>query len=322
MIMGTDTTAWPALPYPEWAATKKTLHMYTQMLGKVRLALAPPQPEWLNASLRVDARGLTTGAMPWRDGLVDMAIDVHDVALRVRVSDGRERSVPLHDGRCVADVWDDLGQALSDLGIALDIWEKPQESADTTHFSRNRHDCAFDAAQARRFLGVMASVQGVLEEFRAPFFGRSGVQFWWGSFDLTVLLFNGRKVEPPHDRGYIMRYDLDAEHLNAGFWPGDDNAPQPALYGYLVPRPPGCETAPVEPARAGWVEEMGMWLLPYDAVRESPDPRRALLDFLDSVYALALDLGGWDAPTHEYELPAPAPRGDEQVSRRSGGERT
>lgn len=319
--MGTDPTAWPALPYPEWAATKKTLHMYAQMLGKARLALAPPQPEWLNASLRVDARGLTTGAMPWRDRLVEMALDVHDAALRVRVSGGRERNVPLHGGRCVADVWEDLGRALSDLSIALDVWEKPQEVADTTYFSRNRHDCAFDAAQARRFLDVLASVQGVLEEFRAPFFGRSGVQFWWGSFDLTVLLFNGRKVEPPHDRGYIMRYDLDAEHLNAGFWPGDDNAPQAAFYGYLVPRPPGCETAPMEPANAGWVEEMGMWLLPYDAVRESPDPRRTLLGFLNSVYALALDLGAWDAQAHEYELPTPAPRGDEGAVRRSGEER-
>ena len=303
-----DTTAaGRPFPTPDGRPTKKTLHMYAQMLGKARLALAPPQPEWLNASLRLDARGLTTGAMPWRDRLVDMAIDVHDAALRVRVSDGRERSVPLHDGRCVAEVWDDLGQALGrprhrprHLGEAPGV-------ADTTHFSRNRHDCAFDAAQARRFLDVLASVQGVLEEFRAPFFGRSGVQFWWGSFDLTVLLFNGRKVEPPDDRGYIMRYDLDAEHLNAGFWPGDDNAPQPAFYGYLVPRPAGCETAPMEPARAGWVEEMGMWLLPYDAVRESPDPRRALLDFLNSVYALALDLGGWDARAHEYELPAPCP---------------
>jgi hypothetical protein len=309
MIMDTADTAWPTLPYPEWAATKKTLHMYTQMLGKARLAPAPPQPEWLNACLRVDARGLSTGAVPWRDRLVDMAIDVHDSALRILVSDGRARDVPLEDGRCVADTWADLRRALDDLGIALDLWERPQEVTDRTGFSRNRHDCAFDAAQVRRFLDVLASVQGVFEEFREPFFGRSGVQFWWGSFDLTVLLFNGRKVEPPRDRGYIMLYDLDAEHLNAGFWPGDDTAPRPAFYAYLVPRPPGCETAPVGPPGAGWVEETGMWLLPYEVVRTSPDPRRALLGFLNRVYALAIELGGWDAKAHEYELPAPSRRG-------------
>ena len=307
--MNGDLDMWPALPYEQWAATKKTLHMYAQILGKARLALAPPQPEWLHASLHLDARGLSTGAMPWRDRLVDMTIDARESLLRIRVSDGRARAVPLGGGRCVADVWRDLQAALGDLGIALDIWEVPQEVPEPTAFSRDRHDCVFDAAQAQRFLAAAASVQGVLEEFRSRFFGRSGVQFWWGSFDLTVLLFSGRKVEAPSDRGYIMRYDLDAEHLNAGFWPGADDAPQPGFYGYLVPRPSGCETASIEPDNAGWVEEMGMWLLPYDAVRESPDPRRTLLGFLDSLYGLAVGLGGWDAQAHEYTPPAPAPRG-------------
>lgn len=307
-MMSGDPERWPALPYDPWAATKKTLHMYTQILGKARLALAPPQPEWLNASLHLDTQGLTTGAMPWRDMLVDMTIDAHESLLRIRVSDGRARAIPLGGGRCVADVWRDLYAALDDLGIALDIWEMPQEVPEPTAFSRDRQHCVFDAAQVQRFFAAAASVQGVFEEFRSRFFGRSGVQFWWGSFDLTVLLFSGRKVEAPNDRGYIMLYDLDAEHLNAGFWPGADNAPQPGFYGYLVPRPPGCETASIEPDNAGWVEEMGMWLLPYDAVRESADPRRTLLGFLDSLYGLAVDLGGWDAQAHEYTPPAPAPR--------------
>jgi hypothetical protein len=302
---------WPALPYEDWSPTKKTLHMYAQMLGKARLALAPPQPEWLNACLYLDARGLTTGAMPWHDRLVDITLDLHEPALRLRVSDGKERSLPLHDGRSVAEVWADLGQALDTLGISLDLWEKPQEVAGAIDFSRNHQDRAFDVAQVRRFFDVLATVQGVFEEFRAQFFGRSGVQFWWGSFDLTVLFFSGRKVDAPTDRGYIMRYDLDAEHLNAGFWPGDDKGPQASFYAYLVPQPAGCETAPMEPANAGWVEEMGIWLLPYDAVRESPDPRRTLLDFLNRVYALAAELGGWDARAHEYVAPAPSLRGEQ-----------
>jgi hypothetical protein len=162
-------------------------------------------------------------------------------------------------------------------------------------------------------------VQSVFEEFRSRFFGRSGVQFWWGACDLTVLLFNGRQVEAPADRGYIMLYDLDAEHFNAGFWPGDDDSPEPAFYAYLVPRPPGCEAAPVEPAPAGWVEAMGMWLMPYEAVRASADPRRMLLDFLESVYGLAFSLGDWDEGAHRYTLPAPAPR-DGRRSPSGGGE--
>jgi hypothetical protein len=147
-------------------------------------------------------------------------------------------------------------------------------------------------------------VQGVFEEFRSRFFGRSGIQFWWGSFDLALLLFTGKHAEAPVDRGYIMRYDLDAEHMNVGFWAGDDNAPAPGFYGYLVPRPDGCETAPMEPETAGWVETMGEWILPYDAVRANPDPRHCVLSFLTSVYRVATGIGGWDAGQHAYTLPA------------------
>jgi hypothetical protein len=306
-----DNQVWPELPYTEWVAARRTLHMYTQMLGKVRLTLAPPQPEWLHASLHLDPRGLTTGPLPWEGRLLDASIDVYDASLRVRVSDGRERSVSLARGRCVADVWREMQDGLNDLGIAIDLWGKPQEVSDPTDFSLNRRDCAFDPAQVQRFLAVLGCVQGVFEEFRAPFFGRSGIQFWWGGFDLAVLLFSGRKVDPPRDRGYVARYDLDAEHLNAGFWPGDDRAPRAAFYGYLFPRPPGCETAPMRPDSARWVEEMGMWLLPYDAMRESRDPRRALLDFLNDLYGLAFALGGWERQAHEYLPPAP-PRGHAQ----------
>ena len=299
---------WPALPYQEWAATKKTLHMYTQILGKVRLALAPPQPEWLHTCLHLDARGFTTGPIPRKSALVDLSLDLYDRLLRVRVSDGRVNEVALGPGRCVAEVWGDLQQVLATLDIEADLWQKPQEMADITPFSENRHDCALDPAQAQRFLALLATVQGVFEEFRSRFFGRSGIQFWWGSFDLALLLFTGRHLEAPADRGYIMRYDLDAEHMNVGFWPGDDNAPAAAFYGYLVPRPDGCETAPMEPETAGWVEAMGEWILPYDVVRTNPDPRRCVLSFLASVYRVATESGGWDAKGHVYTLPKPAAR--------------
>ena len=121
------------------------------------------------------------------------------------------------------------------------------------------------------------------EEFRSPFFGRSGVQFWWGGCDFTVALFNGRAASAPTDLGYIMQYDLDAEHFNAGFWPGDDSAPEPSLYAYLVPRPPGCEGAPIAPPFAGWVETMGEWMMSYAEVRTCGDPRQAILDFLEAL---------------------------------------
>ena len=297
------TAAWPELPYAEWAPTKKTLQMCTQMLGKTRLALAPPQPEWLHSCLYLDARGFTTGAMPCGSGLLNAGIDVFDSVMWVSSSTGERRSVALGQGRCIADVWRDYDAALIGLGVTTDVWEKPQELADETPFSQNTHDCTFVPVHAQRYLTVLAAAQGVFEEFRSTFFGRSGVQFWWGAFDLAVLLFSGKHADPPQDKGFIMRYDLDAEHLNAGFWPGDDSAPTPAFYAYIVPTPPGCAEAPVVPETAGWVESMGEWMLPYDAVLACPDPRQAVLDFLRSVYGVALDNAGWDELDHRYLAP-------------------
>jgi hypothetical protein len=278
------------------------------MIGKARLALSPPQPEWLHTCLYLTASGFTTGAMPHGTDIVSMGIDVYDSTMWIRVSDGRERIVPLSPHACVADIWSGFRDALAGLDLALDIWEKPQEVADTTPFSENRHDCTIVAEDAQRFCRVLASINSVFQEFRSRFFGRSGVQFWWGGFDFAVLLFTGRHEEAPNDHGYIMRYDLDAEHMNAGFWPGDDSNPYPGFYGYLVPRPAGCETAPVGSEHAGWVEAMGEWVMPYEAVRKSGDPRRTILAFLHGMYGVAATLGGWDAEAFTYKKPSPPPR--------------
>jgi hypothetical protein len=302
---------WPALPYEEWAATKKTLHMVAQMVGKAKLAVAPPQPEWLNACLFLDPRGFATGPLPYGTRIVAFGIDVVGGILWAETSDGGRADVPLSEGRSVADIWQGFQVSLTGLGLELDIWEKPQEVPDATPFSQNTHDRTLDLEQAQRYHRVLSSVNGVFEEFRSRFFGRSGVQFWWGAFDLAVLLFNGRPATAPTDRGYIMRYDLDAEHFNAGFWAGDDVAPQAGFFGYVVPQPPGCAAVPMAPEYAGWVEEMGEWLMPYDTVRTCPDPRAAILDFLDCVYGAAVRLGGWDAAAHEYIRPPASLRGHE-----------
>jgi hypothetical protein len=300
--------AWPALPYVEWAPTLMTLQMVTQMIGKVRLSLAPPQPEWLNACLYLDGRGFTTGAIPYRTHVLSIGIDVYDSAISIRVSDGRGATVPLGTNRSVADIWTDLRAAMAGLDIVADVWEKPQETADTTPFSENKHDRTIEPAHAQGFYRVLCAVDGVFEQFRSSFFGRSSVQFWWGAFDFCVLLFSGRRAAVPDDAGYIMRYDLDAEHMNAGFWPGDDKLPRADFYAYIVPRPAGCEVAPIRPAPAAWEEAMGEWRMPYDQVRTSGDPRAALLAFLESVYAVAVTNGQWEAESHRYPSPLPPPR--------------
>jgi len=247
--------------------------------------------------------------MPHGAEIVTMGIDVYEGAINILVTDGRAAVVPIGPDRSVADIWLDFRAALGRLDLDLDIWEKPQEVTDTTPFSENTHDHTFVAEDAQRFVRLLASVDSVFEEFRSRFFGRSGVQFWWGGFDLAMLLFTGKHEKAPGDRGYIMRYDLDAEHLNAGFWPGDDENPHPAFYGYLVPRPRGCEKAPISCEHAGWVETMGEWVLPYQPVRASDDPRGVILTFLEDIYGMARRLAKWDVRSLSYERPGPAPRG-------------
>jgi len=300
---------WPALPYGEWAPTKKTLQMCTQMLGKARLALAPPQPEWLHTCLYLDSRGFTTGLIPYLGSGLSIDIDVYDVAMRVRASDGCAESFAIGPNRTVADIWADFSRSLETLGIEADIWEKPQEVADTTPFSENTHDRTIVPEQAQRFHRLLVTVQSTFDEFRSGFFGRTGVQFWWGAFDLAVLLFSGEPAEPRPGSNYIMRYDLDAGFMNAGFWPGDDSAPAPVFYAYIYPQPASCELAPVAPESAAWVERMGEWMLPYEWVTNCPDPRGAILAFLGSIYQAAGEYGGWDLDRFTYVKPAPVERG-------------
>jgi len=188
------------------------------------------------------------------------------------------------------------------------VWDRPQEVSDTTPFHLNTHDCTYDPDAVRRWFSVVTAVANVFEAWKGRFFGRSGVQFWWGAFDVSVLRFSGRHAEAPDDRGYIMRYDLDAEFMNAGFWPGDDSSPEPIFYAYIHPAPPGCDLAPVNPKSAAWIEQMGEWVLPYEDVRNSGDPSAALDDFLESVYAVAGSNGGWDLSEYEYRPPAPPAR--------------
>ena len=307
--MSTTPNDWPELPFPQWAATKKTVQLYTQMLGKTKLALAPTQPQWLASSLDVGARGLTTGALPWGTSSVEVSLDFLDHAMRIDMSDGREAEISLLGGPTVADVWGLLHDAFAAFGVDADLWDKPQEVEDVTPMSTDTRPAAYDPDAVERWWHVITALHGVFDAWRSPFFGRSHVPFWWGAFDLAVLRFTGNKAVAPDDRGYIMRYDLDAQFMNAGFWPGDDNAPNPIIYAYIHPKPEGCELAPIDPEGAAWIEQMGEWVMPYQVALDSGDPRKAITDFLDSVYAIAIEYSGWDAEAFTYTKP-PTPTRD------------
>jgi uncharacterized protein DUF5996 len=272
------------------------------MLGKLRVGLAVPLPEWGHAPLALTARGLTTRPSPWQVGSIEARLDLIDGTVLLESSDGRSRIIQLAPAHPIAELWSAFIDSLAGLGVVADLWDKPQERADVTPFSEDDRPRVFDLDLARSWFEVLTDVQAMFDAWRSPFFGRSGVNFWWGGFDLTVTLFNGRHAVPRPGSNYLMRYDLDAGHVSVGFWPGDD-AHAAMFFGYVVPEPPGCAIYPLEVSGAGWVTTMGEWVLSYEAVRTAAD-RAALLDqFADSILRVASELGGWDLRDLTYDRP-------------------
>ncbi len=306
----TPDPRWPELPYAAWKDTCATLQLWTQIVGKVRLAAMP----WLNHSwhvtLRVGARGLATPLIstPARDFALEF--DFVDHALWIRTADGQIRKVMLRPVT-VAEFYADLMIALKELGIAVEIDERPNEIADAIPFSQDRIHAAYDAEFANRFWRVLLRAQEALAHFRTGFLGKaSPVHFFWGSFDLAVTRFSGRRA-PPHPGGIprlpdaVVREAYSHEVSSAGFWPGGGPIDDAAFYSYAYPAPDGFAAAPVRPAQAFFSKDLGEFILPYDAVRTAPDPKRALMEFLQSTYEAAADLGRWDRASLECALGEP-----------------
>ena len=284
---------WPALPYQDWKATRDTLHMYTQVVGKLRLALSPFEPEWGNVPLQVTARGLTTPPVPYGDVAFDAEFNLMGHELVLRVSDGGLERIRLRP-RAVADFYSDVIGALARLGIDVTISAVPSEVAHPIPFAADREHYSYDPGQVSRFFQVLSRVDLVFKEHRAPFVGRTSlVHFFWGSFDLALTRFSGRRLAPPPGAGTIERYASDAEQICVGFWPGNEQHPEAAFFAYAAPKPDGIEAAAIRPAAAAWNDQIGEFLLSYDAVREAPDSRRAILDFLESTYEAGASRLGW-----------------------------
>jgi len=293
--------AWPHLPLSDWADTQTTLHRWTQIVGKTRLALAPMQNHWWQVALYVTARGLGTSPMPYAKGNIELEFDFLDHQLVARTSDGVTKSIALA-ARSVADFYKDYLGLLAALGVDAKIWPVPQEMADTVHFAADREHASYDADAAQRCWRILAHTDRVLKRFRGPFLGKSSPShFWWGGFDLACTRFSGRLAPPhpggiPHLADFVTREAYSHECISAGWWPGNVGGPvaEPAFYAYAYPEPVGCPEAPVRPAAARYLLAMREWILPYEAVRAAPDPEGALLEFLQSTYAAAADRGGWD----------------------------
>jgi hypothetical protein len=303
-----DAAPWPELPYAPWADTAATLHLWTQVVGKIRLARTP----WVNHSwhvtLYVSARGLTTGPIPVGPRQLQTDFDFIDHVLWLRASDGHVRQIPLRP-TSVAEFYADVGIALGELGLAIAIDPMPCEIAGAVPFDRDTVHAAYDADAAQRFWRVLTSVNRVLEHFRTAFLGKvSPVHFFWGSFDLAVTRFSGRRAPRhpggiPHLADAVVREAYSHEVSSAGFWPGAPGpVDYPAFYSYAYPAPDGFAAAKVQPAAAFFSEALGEFILPYDAVRTARDPDATLMEFLQSTYDAAADLGKWDRAALECGL--------------------
>ncbi len=286
--------AWPPLPYDAWRDTYATLHMWTQIVGKIRLALSPTVNHWWQVPLYVTPRGLTTSPIPSGARTFALAFDFVDHQLRLAVSDGRTRALGLYP-RSVADFYQALFATLRSVDIAVTINPQPQEVPDPIPFDQDTTHAAYDPVAVERFRQVLVQTDRVFQAFRGGFLGKcSPVHFFWGSFDLVVTRFSGRRAPARPGADYVTREAYSHECISAGFWPGSGSLLVPAYYAYAAPEPPGLGQAPVQPAAAYYDPQMQEFLLPYDAVRTAPDPRAALLAFLQSTYAAGADLGGWD----------------------------
>jgi Family of unknown function (DUF5996) len=296
---------WPALPYGDWRETRDTLHMYTQVLGKLRLALSPFEPEWANVPLYVTARGLTTSPIPVGLRTFDAELDLIDHVLVIRSSDGQVERRSL--GGDVSEFYHDVMSALARMGIDVAISVVPSEVSNPIPFPDDHSHATYEAAQVARFFHVLSTIDLVLREHRAAFRGRSTpVQFFWGTFDLVVIRYSGRPVTPPPGAGVIARYGGDAEAICGGWWPGDERLPSPTFFAYGFPKPEGIQDTVIEPAGAAWKPDSGEFLMPYDTARSQPDPRQAILAFLRSTYAGAAALMGWDRDLTEVASPTAA----------------
>jgi len=296
--MQSDNPSWPPLVYADWQDSCATLHLWTQIVGKIRLALAPPVNHWWQVPLYLTSRGLTTSPMPYRGQTFQIDFDFIDHALRIAASDGGGDSLALVPCS-VADFYAEIMGRLRALGLEVPIWTTPVEIADPIPFDQDRVHASYDPMQVNRFWRALAEVDQVFAAFRGRFLGKSSpVHFFWGSFDLAVTRFSGRRAPPPPSSPMIPdavnREAYSHEVSSCGFWPGNGGFGEAAFYCYAYPQPAGFGEAAIPPGAGGYSKELGEFILPYDAVRQAAAPADLLLDFLQSTYAAAADLAKWD----------------------------
>jgi len=308
---GNQLSAWPELPLHEWQDTYTTVHMWTQIVGKIRLMQSPHMNHWWQVALYLTARGLTTSPIPYGLRTFEIDFDFVDHQLILSTNDGSIRSFELA-GRSVADFYQELLKALRSVGMNIKIWTTPVEVAERIPFEDDSVHASYDSEYAQRCWRIMAQTDRVLKQFRSRFIGKcSPVHMFWGAFDMAVTRFSGRRA-PEHHGGvpaladFIVREAYSHEVSSCGFWPGGGVIQEPAFYAYAYPEPNGFKRAAVEPKQVFYSSELNEFILPYDVVRESENPDEVLLSFLQSTYEAAANLGKWDRGALEQEVSNPS----------------
>jgi Family of unknown function (DUF5996) len=289
-----SSESWPPLPLSAWADTYATLHMWTQIVGKVRMALSPHVNHWWEVPLYVSARGLTTSPIPYGREVFEIEFDFVDHRLTVTTCEGQTKSMRLRPC-AVADFYAEFMDLLGSLGIEVKIWTLPSEVPNPIRFEQDRVHASYDARYAHAFWRILVTVDSIFKEFRSRFIGKvSPVHFFWGGFDMAVTRFSGRPAPERPGADSIQREGYSHEVSSVGFWPGGGDVQGAAFYAYAAPEPAGfCERI-ARPAAAAYNTQLGEFLLMYDDVRASASPREALLGFCQSTYEAAADLAHWD----------------------------
>ena len=289
-----EHNVWPELPLEAWEDTYHTLHMWTQIVGKVRLALSPNINHWWGVPLYVTASGLTTSAMPYPGGVCEVRFDFLQDQLVIETSQGTSKTIALAP-KSVAEFYREFMGALTSLGIQVKIWRMPVEIPNPIPFDKDTQHASYDAEYANRFWRILYGCTAIFNEFRAEFIGKaSPVHFFWGSFDLAATRFSGRRAPERPGADAIAREAYSHEVISAGFWPGGGDVKGAAFYAYAAPEPEGFAKSAVRPAQAFYHPQLKEFLLMYDNMRRAASPRGALLEFLESTYEAGAELGKWD----------------------------
>ena len=295
--MNPNASAWPELPVAEWQDTYDTVHMWTQIVGKIRMTLTPLVNHWWNATLYVTTRGLSTSPIPYAGGAFEIRFDLISHQLVIETSHGAVRTLELAP-RTVADFYAELMSVLQSMGVTVTIHAIPDEVANPIPFAEDRVHKSYDREYVDRFRRILNSVDTVLKEFRGGFIGKcSPVHFFWGSFDLAVTRFSGRTAPPRPSR--MMQEAYSHEVSSAGFWPGGGDIKGPAFYSYMAPEPEGFKTCKARPDAALYHSGMGEFLLMYDDIRDAASPGKELMAFLESTYQAGANLAKWDRTSLE-----------------------